>query len=115
MPTTPSPVKIVLSETNRSRLQKFIHCGHTSARPRTHAQVLLKLGADWSEVEVCEAFDVCRNTIKGVLARFRDGRVDRVDEVLTDRNDSPVASREMESSGNYTLKLYFRARCIPNG
>jgi hypothetical protein len=54
---------VTLSEADRSRLQTFIHTGHASARMRTRAQVLLKLGEGWSLVEVCRAFDVRRNSI----------------------------------------------------
>jgi hypothetical protein len=55
-PTTPSPEvasespvvsptsdQIVLCETDRSRLQTFVHMGYESARARTRAQVLLKI------------------------------------------------------------------------
>jgi Winged helix-turn helix len=66
--------QIVLSETDRSRLQTFVHIGHESARARTRtrAQVLLKLGEGWSLAEVCrafDAFDVCRHTVMAVRAR----------------------------------------------
>jgi transposase len=76
--TTPSTDVITLSETDRSRLQTVVHTGHTSARVRTRAQVLLKLGAGWSLVEVCRAFDVCRNTVVRVRTRFAEGGVDAV-------------------------------------
>jgi hypothetical protein len=61
-PSEPSPTHITLSETDRSRLQTFIHSGHASARARTRAQVALKLGAGWSLSAVCRAFDLCRNS-----------------------------------------------------
>jgi transposase len=70
--------QIVLPEINRSRLQTFVHLGHESARARTRAQVLLKLGEGWSLPEVCHAFDVCRNTVVAVRARFAEGGVDAV-------------------------------------
>jgi len=73
MSATPSE-QIVLSELDRSRLQTFAHSGHESARARTRAQVLLKLGAGWSLAEVCRAFDVCRNTVIAVRTRFRRSR-----------------------------------------
>ena len=83
MPTTPlSPIAIMLSETDRSRVQTCVHRGHTSARTRTRAQVLLKLAEGWSEAEVGAAFDVCRNTVKRVRTRFVEGGVDAV---LTDK------------------------------
>lgn len=74
----PSGDQVVLSETDRSRLQTFVHSGLQSARARTRAQVLLKLGEGWSLAEVCRAFDVCRNTVVAVRRRFEDGGVDAV-------------------------------------
>jgi len=68
----PSSDQIVLSETDRSRLQTFIHTGQESARARTRAQVLLELGEGWSLAEVCRAFDVCRNTVVAVRARYAE-------------------------------------------
>ena len=70
--------QIALSETDRSRLYMFIHSGQQSARVRTRAQVLLKLGDGWSLPEICRAFDVCRNTVVTVRARFAEGGVDAV-------------------------------------
>jgi transposase len=63
-------------------LHTVVHRGHTSARTRSRAQVLLKLGDGWSDLAVAHAFDVCRNTVKRVRARFLDGGVDAV---LTDK------------------------------
>jgi hypothetical protein len=40
--------QITLSETDRSHLYTFIHTGQQSARARTRAQVLLKLGEGWT-------------------------------------------------------------------
>jgi transposase len=70
--------QIAQSETDRSRLYTFIHSGQQSARARTRAQVLLKLGEGWNLPEVCRAFDVCRNTTLNVRARFAEGGVDAV-------------------------------------
>lgn len=70
--------QITLSETDRARLYTCVHTGHTSARVRTRAQVLLKLGEGWSLAEVCRAFDVCRNTAVRVRTRFVEGGMDAV-------------------------------------
>ncbi len=70
--------QLALSETDRSRLYMCLHSGQQSARARTRAQVLLKLGEGWSLPEVCRAFDVCRNTVLNVRARFAEGGVDAV-------------------------------------
>jgi len=69
---------VTLAETDCSRLYTCIHTGRTTARVRTRAQVLLKLGEGWSLGEVCRAFDVCRNTAVRVRARFAEGGVDAV-------------------------------------
>jgi len=68
--------QIALSETDRSHLYTYIHTGRTTARVRTRPQVLLKLGEARSLAEVCEAFDVCRNTAVRVHTRFAEGGVD---------------------------------------
>ena len=82
-PTSSSTVPTVaLSGVDRARLHTVVHRGHTSARTRTRAQVLLKLGDGWSDLAVGNAFDVCRNTVKRVRARFLEGGVDAV---LTDK------------------------------
>ena len=52
--------------------------GSKAPGARTRAQVLLKLGERWSLAEVCRAFDVCRNTVVRVRARFAEGGVDAV-------------------------------------
>jgi transposase len=74
----PDPDIVTLSETDRSRLYTCIHMGRTSARIRTRAQVLLKLGEGWGLAEVCRAFDVCRNTAVRVHTRFAEGGADAV-------------------------------------
>lgn len=75
-------VRVCLSELDRARLHTVVHRGHTGARTRTRAQVLLKLGDGWSDAAVMTALDVCRNTVKRVRTRFLDGGVDAV---LTDK------------------------------
>lgn len=82
LPITPTPALLSLSDDDRERLYVCVHRGHTSARTRTRAQVLLKLGEGWSEAEVCRAFDVCLNTVKRVRHRFAAGGVEAV---LTDQ------------------------------
>ncbi len=79
---TPPPALLSLSDDDRERVYVCVHRGHTSARTRTRAQVLLKLGEGWSEAEVCRAFDVCLNTVKRVRQRFAEGGVEAV---LTDQ------------------------------
>jgi transposase len=73
---------LTVSDDDRERLYVCIHRGHTSARTRTRAQVLLKLGDGWSEAEVSRAFDVCLHTVKRIRQRFAEGGVEAV---LTDK------------------------------
>jgi transposase len=79
---TPSAAVVTLSERDSAQLYWCVHRGHTRARTRTRAQVLLKLGDGWSEAEVCHAFDVCLNTVKRIRQRFAEGGVEAV---LTDK------------------------------
>jgi transposase len=81
-PLSPVPPTVPLSDADRARLQIVVHRGHISARTRTRAQVLLKLGEGWSDRAVGDAFDVCRNTVKRVRSRFVEGGVEAV---LTDQ------------------------------
>ena len=76
------PAVVTLSERDSAQLHQCVHRGHTSARTRTRAQVLLKLGDGWSEAEVCRAFDVCLNTVRRIRQRFVAGGVQAV---LTDK------------------------------
>src|SRR5690242_17630043 len=102
--------RIVLSETDRSRLQTFVHAGHESARARTRAQVLLKLGEGWSMAEVCRAFDVCRNTVLNVRARFAEGGVDAVL-----RHKRQVRYRQALTGSQQAHLVAISCSPVPNG
>jgi transposase len=122
-PATPSPTasgeatsdvqasdQIVLSETDRSRLQTFVHSGHESARARTRAQVLLKLGEGWNLNEVCHAFDVCRNTVVAVRARYAEGGVDAVM-----RHKRQVRYRQALSGAQQAHLIAISCSPVPDG
>jgi transposase len=102
--------QIVLSEVDRSRLQTFIHLGHESARARARAQVLLKLGEGWSLAEVCRAFDVCRNTVVNVRARFAEGGVDAVL-----RHKRQVRYRQALSGSQQAHLVAIACSSVPDG
>jgi len=102
--------QIVLTELDRSRLQTFVHLGHESARARTRAQVLLKLGEGWSLPEVCRAFDVCRNTVLNVRARFAE---DGVDAVL--RHKRQVRYRQALSGSQQAHLIAIACSPFPDG
>src|SRR5487761_2740686 len=98
---TPTPALLSLSDDDRERLSICVHRGYTSARTRTRAQVLLKLGDGWSEAEVCRAFDVCLNTVKRIRQRFAEGGVEAV---LTDKRQER-RSQAPEGHDHWTLRL----------
>jgi transposase len=102
--------QITLSDTDRSRLQTFVHSGHASARARTRAQVALKLGGGWSLVEVCRAFDVCRNTVLTVRARFEEGGVDAVL-----RHKRQVRYRQALSGSQQAHLIALACSAVPDG
>src|SRR5262249_29351702 len=102
--------QIALSETDRSRLQTFVHCGHESARARTRAQVLLKLGEGWSLAEVCRAFDVCRNTVVAVRACYAGGGVDAVE-----RHKRQVRYRQALTGSQQAYLVAISCSAVPDG
>jgi transposase len=95
---------------DRSRLQTFVHLGHESARARTRAQVLLKLGEGWNIAEICRAFDVCRNTVINVRARFAE---DGVDAVL--RHKRQVCYRQALSGSQQAHLIAIACSPVPDG
>lgn len=106
----PSSDQIVLSETDRSRLQTFVHSGQQSARARTRAQVLLKLGEGWSLADICRAFDVCRNTVVAVRTRFAEGGVDAVV-----RHKRQVRYRQALSGSQQAHLIAIACSPVPDG
>lgn len=102
--------QLTLTEIDRSRLQTFVHSGHASARARIRAQVLLKLGEGWSLAEVCHAFDVCRNTVLNVRARFA---ADGVDAVL--RHTRQVRYRQALTGAQQAHLIAVACSPVPDG
>jgi transposase len=72
------PIPVTLSETDRASLQTFIHAGKANARTFTRARVLLKASEGWNDAEICEAFDISRNTSIRVRQLYLDGGLEAV-------------------------------------
>ena len=72
------PIPVTLSETDRASLQTFIHAGKANARTFTRAQVLLKAAEGWTDAEICEAFNISRNTSIRVRRLYLEGGVEAV-------------------------------------
>ncbi|GAC1363685.1 MAG: hypothetical protein NVSMB44_21420 [Ktedonobacteraceae bacterium] len=72
----PSPG--TLSETARASLQTFIHAGKATARTVTRARILLKAAEGWTEGQICEVFDVSRNTSIRVRRLYLEGGLEAV-------------------------------------
>ena len=66
---------LTLTDAERADLLAFVHRGTTSARILTRARILLKAGAGWRDAEIMAAFDVSRETVSRVRARFAAGGV----------------------------------------
>lgn len=54
-------------------MQTFIHSARASARAHMRAQVALTLDEGWNLAEVYRTFDLCRNTVINLRARFAAG------------------------------------------
>src|ERR1051326_1487633 len=101
-----SSVPLPLSETDQASLQTFVHRGRANARTLTRARILLKLAEGWSEAEVCDAFDICRNTIVRVRQRYLEGGLEAV---LQDKRQQ---RRRQALTGTQTAHLIALA-CSP--
>ena len=107
-----------LSDAERAEVETFVHHGKVSARLLTRAHVLLKLGAGWRDIEIMRAFEVSRETVSRVRARFAAGGVSGV---LTDKRQTRrrqalteeqathmiavACTRAPEGHGHWTLRL----------
>lgn len=76
---------LTLSESERADLLAFVHRGKASARILTRARILLKAGEGWRDREIIAAFDVSRETVSRVRARFANRGLDGV---LTDKRQT---------------------------
>ena len=76
---------LVLSDTERADLLAFVHRGTTRARIVTRAHILLQADAGWRDAAIMDAFQVSRETVSRVRARFAAGGVAGV---LTDRRQT---------------------------
>ena len=72
------PIAVTLSETDRASLQTFIHAGKANARTFTRARVLLKAAEGWTDAQICEAFDISRNTSIRVRQLYLQGGLEAV-------------------------------------
>lgn len=76
---------ITLSESERADLLALIHRGKSSARIVTRAHILLKASEGWRDHQLIAAFNVSRETVARVRARFASGGLERV---LTDKRQT---------------------------
>jgi hypothetical protein len=72
------PIAITLSETDRASLQTFIHAGKANARTFTRARVLLKAAENWTDQQICDVFDISRNTSIRVRELYLEGGLEAV-------------------------------------
>jgi homeodomain-containing protein len=72
------PIPVPLSETDRASLQTFIHAGKANARTFTRARVLLKAAEGWTDQQMCDAFDISRNTSIRVRQVYLEGGLEAV-------------------------------------
>lgn len=72
------PLPVTLPESERASLQTFIHAGKASARTFIRARVLLKAAEGWTDQQICEAFDISRNTSIRVRQLYLEGGLEAV-------------------------------------
>jgi transposase len=72
------PIPVTLTETDRASLQTFIHAGKANARTFTRAHALLKAADGWTDQQICETFDISRNTSIRVRQLYLQGGLEAV-------------------------------------
>jgi transposase len=100
------PIPVRLSETDRASLHTFIHAGKATARIFTRARVLLKAADGWTDAEICEAFDISRNTSIRVRQLYLEGGLEAV------LHDKRQQRRRQALSGGQAAHLVAMA-CTP--
>jgi transposase len=69
---------VILTNEERTTLERFVHRGKANARTLTRARILLKSADGWSTAELAAAFDVCEATVTNVRGRFARGGLEAV-------------------------------------
>ncbi|GHO55296.1 hypothetical protein KSB_70960 [Ktedonobacter robiniae] len=72
------PIPVTLTETDRASLQTFIHAGKANARTFTRAHALLKAADGWTDQQICETFQISRNTSIRVRQLYLQGGLEAV-------------------------------------
>jgi transposase len=72
------PIPVTLTETDRASLQTFIHAGKANARTFTRAHALLKAADGWTDQQICETFEISRNTSIRVRQLYLQGGLEAV-------------------------------------
>jgi len=67
------PIPVSLSEKDRASLQAFLHAGKANARTFARAYALLKAAEGWSDAQICDAFEISRNTAVKVRRTYLEG------------------------------------------
>lgn len=93
------PIAVTLSQTDQASLQTFIHAGKAPARPFTHARVLLKADEGWTDAQICDAFDISRNTAIQVRQGYLEGGLEAV------LHDKPQQRRRQALTGGQAAHL----------
>ncbi|HEY5521690.1 MAG TPA: helix-turn-helix domain-containing protein [Desulfuromonadaceae bacterium] len=73
---------VILSEEERSYLEKLVSAGSAPARKLRRARILLKSdgnegGPNWAYEAICDAFDVNSATVANVRRAFAEGGLDK--------------------------------------
>lgn len=104
------PIPVALSETDRASLQTFVHTGRANARTFTRARILLKAVEGWTDEELCEAFDIRRNTSIRVRQLYLEGGLEAV---LHDKRQEK--RRQALTGGQAAHLIALVCTPVPNG
>lgn len=72
------PIPVTLPEKDRASLQTFIHTGKANARTFARAYALLKASEGWTDAQICDAFQISRNTSIKVRTTYLEAGLEAV-------------------------------------
>src|ERR1700736_3059272 len=105
-----NPLPVILNETDRASLQTFIHAGKANARTFTRARALLKAAEGWTDQQICEVFEISRNTSIRVRQLYLEGGLEAV---LHDKRQ--VRRRQALTGGQAAHLIAMTCSPVPTG
>ena len=90
---------VILSLTEKKKLEEMTHKGHASVQTVTRAKALLLSHEGKSNAELCEKLDICRTTAITIRRRYSEAGIERA------LHDAPRSGQPPALSGKEEAKI----------